>query len=142
MEEKKGKKIYKIALTSSNQEPTLPVLTRRYISHFHPISPYNLSPDFTRFSYVAAAVPRINRSKPVNNEWRERTTQRERERKEREKKDIASRWTRRLAFTVSEASLAANGERGFRPCVERRWERAEWRDRERERAAIGHGRSI
>ena len=31
------------------------------------------------------------------------------------KKDIASRWKRRLAFTVSEASLAANGERGFRP---------------------------
>lgn len=70
------------------------------------------------------------------NEWRERTTQRERERKEREKKDIASRWTRRLAFTVSEASLAANGERGFRPCVERRWERAEWRDREREREQL------
>lgn len=69
-------------------------------------------------------------------------TERERKKGEREKKDIASRWTRRLAFTVSEASLAANGERGFRPCVERRWERAEWRDRERERAAIGHGRSI
>lgn len=31
------------------------------------------------------------------------------------KKGIASQWTRRLAFTVSEASLAANGERGFRP---------------------------
>lgn len=59
-------------------------------------------------------------------------TERERKKGEREKKDIASRWTRRLAFTVSEASLAANGERGFRPCVERRWERAEWRERERE----------
>lgn len=75
------------------------------------------------------------------NEWRESTTQRERERERKgKKKDIASRWTRRLAFTVSEASLAANGERGFRPCVEGRWESGV--ERERERAAIGHGRSI
>lgn len=65
------------------------------------------------------------------NEWRERTTQRERERERKgEKKDIASRWTRRLAFTVSEASLAANGERGFRPCVEGRWESGVERERE------------
>lgn len=58
-------------------------------------------------------------------------TERERERKGK-KKDIASRWTRRLAFTVSEASLAANGERGFRPCVEGRWESGVERERERE----------
>lgn len=58
-----------------------------------------------------------------------RHRERERERKGK-KKDIASRWTRRLAFTVSEASLAANGERGFRPCVEGRWESGVERERE------------
>lgn len=56
------------------------------------------------------------------------------------KKDIASRWTRRLAFTVSEASLAANGERGFRPCTE--GDETGRRRGEREKAPIGHGRSI
>lgn len=67
-------------------------------------------------------------------------TKRERE-KERGKKKISPRggrgdWHSRLV----EASLAANGERGFRPCVEGRWESGV--ERERERAAIGHGRSI
>lgn len=60
----------------------------------------------------------------------EKGRHREREKEREKKKDIASRWTRRLAFTVSEASLAANGERGFRPCVEGRWESGVERERE------------
>jgi len=46
-----------------------------------------------------------------NDEKENKKKVKKREREKMKKDGITSRWTRRLAFTVSEASVVANGER-------------------------------
>lgn len=74
----------------------------------------------------------------VGNDEKKKQEKSEKREGEKEKKDgITSRWTRRLAFTVSEASMVANGERRISD-----WPGVGKGVREGKRAAIGHGRSI